>query len=697
MAKTLLRANHERVLIALLTVFAAAMIGAAWLYYRLERNAVAHAAVNELTAVVETESAQVGNWRRERLADGRVLQASPLMATAGRALSAPRAEGNDRAELTLMLGRMAREFRYADISLVDADGSVHFRLMSDEVTSDSLKQHLRRKLAGDAIAAGDAILSDLTLDTRAGQPLMALAVPVEKRGAIILEIDPANFLYPYLRSWPTPRRTAETLLFRSEGADRALILNQPRDARGKPLLVRMPIAAPRADGPGPSEPLGHYTDYRGEAVMGVFGHVPDSPWDLFAKIDWSEVNASLARLWWELIVVAVLIALANAVGVGLVWRSHQLDSARDREARFRTIANDTPAYLWMSGEDGAAPFVNHPLRAFLGSEMELMGGGLAFAHPEDRERVAAAIRERSAARGEFAEEFRARRADGEYRWVIVHGVPRFAPRGEFLGYAGSMIDITERRDAEDNLQAANSVLALGLKERTRAEGEIRALTARLIEAQEEERTRLARELHDDLSQQIAAVSIGASNLKRRLTAESGSAIEQCAKIQEKLSQLAGFVRQVSHQLHPAVLEHSGLGAALRSYCKEVESLTSRRIAIGFDGSFAAVRPAVALCVYRVAQEAIQNSIKHARAEGAEVTLRCDDSAVYLTVSDRGIGLDPAAPRGLGLVSMEERARLVHGTVEVKNRPGGGVSVELRAPLWGDEGNEKSSQAALGGG
>ena len=118
-----------------------------------------------------------------------------------------------------------------------------------------------------------------------------------------------------------------------------------------------------------------------------------------------------------------------------------------------------------------------------------MGGGLAFAHPEDRERVAAAIRERSAARGEFAEEFRARRADGEYRWVIVHGVPRFAPRGEFLGYAGSMIDITERRDAEDNLQAANSVLALGLKERTRAEGEIRALTARLIEAQEEERTR----------------------------------------------------------------------------------------------------------------------------------------------------------------------------------------------------------------
>jgi len=696
MAKGIFRADHDRVLIALLTVCAAAMIGAAWLYYRLERNAVEVAAVNELTAVVETESAQVSNWRGERLGDGRVLRASPLMGAAGRALSVPTAKGADREELASMLGRMAREFRYADISLVDADGSVHFRLMSGANSSDSLRQRLRRKLAADAIGAGDAILSDLTLDTRAGQPLMALAVPVEKRGAIILEIDPANFLYPYLRSWPTPRHTAETLLFRSEGPDRALILNQPRDARGKPLLARMRIL-PKADGQDVTAPPRRYQDYRGEPVLGVSVHVPDSSWDLLAKIDWSEVDASLARLGWELIVVASLIALANAVGVGSVWRSHQLHSARDREARFRTIANDTPAYLWMSSEDGTGPFVNQPLRAFLGSEMDLAGGGLLFAHPDERARVAAAIQATTAERGEFAEEFRARRADGEYRWVIVHGVPRFAPGGEFLGYAGSMIDITERREAEDNLQAANSVLALGLKERTRAEGEIRALTARLIEAQEEERTRLARELHDDLSQQIAAVSIGASNLKRQLPAEAGPAIEQCAQIQEKLSQLAGLVRQVSHQLHPAVLEHSGLGAALRSYCKEVESLTSRRIAISFEGSFGAVRPAVALCVYRVAQEAIQNSIKHARAEGAEVTLRCDDSTVYLTVSDRGIGMDPGAPRGLGLVSMEERTRLVHGTVDVKNRPGGGVSVELRAPLCGDEGNEENSHAAQSAG
>jgi signal transduction histidine kinase len=127
----------------------------------------------------------------------------------------------------------------------------------------------------------------------------------------------------------------------------------------------------------------------------------------------------------------------------------------------------------------------------------------------------------------------------------------------------------------------------------------------------------------------------------------------------------------------------------------VEGLTSRRIAISFEGNCPAVPPAVALCVYRVAQEAIQNSIKHSGTGEVDVLLHCGETGVQLTVQDRGIGLDPGAPRGLGLVSMEERARLVQGTVEVKNRSGGGVSVELRIPLCGDVGNAVTSQEACG--
>ena len=146
-------------------------------------------------------------------------------------------------------------------------------------------------------------------------------------------------------------------------------------------------------------------------------------------------------------------------------------------------------------------------------------------------------------------------------------------------------DITERKQVEQQLRAANAALAEELKERTRAEKEIQALTARLITAQEEERTRLARELHDDLSQQIATLSIAASNLKKDIAPEYAEARAQSERIQQKLVQLAEGVRRLSHNLHPAVLEYSGLGAALRSYCSEFSTLTGMTISFRAEGSF----------------------------------------------------------------------------------------------------------------
>jgi signal transduction histidine kinase len=127
-------------------------------------------------------------------------------------------------------------------------------------------------------------------------------------------------------------------------------------------------------------------------------------------------------------------------------------------------------------------------------------------------------------------EFRVRRFDGEYRWVIADGVPRFSSKGEFKGYAGSLLDITERKEAEERLRAVNADLARELEERTRTEKEVQALSARLISAQEEERARLARELHDDVSQQIAALSIGMSSLKRHIPQQQADVREQSDRI-----------------------------------------------------------------------------------------------------------------------------------------------------------------------
>jgi len=216
-----------------------------------------------------------------------------------------------------------------------------------------------------------------------------------------------------------------------------------------------------------------------------------------------------------------------------------------------------------------------------------------------------------------------------------------------------------------------------------AEREIMALSERLINAQEEERARLARELHDDVSQQIAALSIGMSNLKRQIPQGQEEAREQSVRLQQKLVQVAESIRRLSHELHPAVLEHSGLGAAVRDYCLEFGLLTNIRVTCKAEGSFENVPIAVALCVYRVTQEALQNVAKHARVGEAEVELTRTNGLLSLTVSDRGAGVNAnraGTPAGLGLVSIKERTRLVKGTFRIQSRPNQGTTLGVRIPL-----------------
>jgi signal transduction histidine kinase len=222
-----------------------------------------------------------------------------------------------------------------------------------------------------------------------------------------------------------------------------------------------------------------------------------------------------------------------------------------------------------------------------------------------------------------------------------------------------------------------------ISERVRTENQIKALSARLLNAQEEERSRLARELHDDISQRIAALSIGMSNLRRQIPAEQTEIREQSKRIQQNMAQIAESIHRLSHELHPAVLEHSGLGVALRDCCSEFGLLTHIQVSYRTRGSFGNVPPDVALCVYRVAQEALQNVAKHARVAQAEVELIRADGEICLTVSDRGAGmaLDRAGmPAGLGLVSIKERTRLVNGTLQIRSEPNQGATLSLKIPV-----------------
>lgn len=239
------------------------------------------------------------------------------------------------------------------------------------------------------------------------------------------------------------------------------------------------------------------------------------------------------------------------------------------------------------------------------------------------------------------------------------------------------------RTSEERLHAANLTLAEELEEKIRTEREIQALSARLINAQEDERARVARELHDDLSQQIAALSIGISNLKRTIPPNLAESRGQSERIREKLVHLAESIRRLSHELHPAVLQHCGLDVALRAFCSEFGTLAGIEVDFQSHGVFDGISPAVMLCLYRVAQEALQNVGRHAKTHQAEVKLTRTQENLILTVSDCGVGMclnESSTGRGLGLVSIKERTRLVGGVVDLQSQPNRGTSLTVTVPV-----------------
>lgn len=211
------------------------------------------------------------------------------------------------------------------------------------------------------------------------------------------------------------------------------------------------------------------------------------------------------------------------------------------------------------------------------------------------------------------------------------------------------------------------------------------LAGRLITAQEAERTRIARDLHDDISQQLAGVSIAFSGLRQRLGGYpiSGELQQELADLQQQTLALARNVRHLSHDLHPTVLQHLGLVKGLTAYCSQLDRAHGVTIRCTAEGDFATMSPDAALCVYRIAQEALRNVIAHAGASRADVQLRRDGDHVEITILDDGRGFDAAGgverSTGLGLVSITERAKIAGGSLDIVTGAARGTRVQARIP------------------
>jgi signal transduction histidine kinase len=281
-------------------------------------------------------------------------------------------------------------------------------------------------------------------------------------------------------------------------------------------------------------------------------------------------------------------------------------------------------------------------------------------HPDDTERWRQVYDQAFDQREPFHLEHRHRRHDGQYRWVVTAGVPRWDADGSFVGYIGTTVDITERK----------------LEEAARA-------SRKLIEAHEEEKTRIARELHDDISQRMSLLGMHLGIVKQLLPASAPDLDEAIGELSGQIRELAADIQALSHGLHSPKLEHIGLKAAVAGLCEEL----SNRHGVTADVHIENIPPAlphdISLCVYRVLQEALQNVFKHGVPPRAYVSLTGETDAINLTVTDSGPGFDPdQAMRGpgLGLTSMKERLKVVGGQLSIQSQRRQGTTIHAVAPL-----------------
>jgi PAS domain S-box-containing protein len=461
------------------------------------------------------------------------------------------------------------------------------------------------------------------------------------------------------------------------------------------------------------------------------------------------------------------------------------NAVRESEQRFRSVADTAPVLIWMSDTDKLCTYFNQPWLDFTGRaiEQELGNGWADRVHAEDLQRCLDTYTDSFDRRKKFRMEYRLLRHDGEYRWILDMGVPRFNPDNSFAGYIGIAVDVTERKWAENALReseekfrsvfrdagvgmvivspegrflGANTAFCeylgyteeelrektvesitladdwpafskklrellaggssfrwfdkrclhksgrivhtqssaslirssdgkpqyfvgevLDVTSRIEAERALSEMTRKLIAAQEQERARIGRELHDDINQRLAVLAVELEQLQ----ANPFEIEARAQELRRQAIEISDDVQALSHDLHSSKLEYLGVAAGIRSWCREFAE--RQKMEIDFKSSLRSALPIeVGRTLLRVLQEALHNASKHSGVKRVEVRLREQAGEIHLVISDSGKGFEvnPALRgKGLGLTSMQERVRLLSGTILIKSRPMGGTTIHVRVP------------------
>jgi PAS domain S-box-containing protein len=345
-------------------------------------------------------------------------------------------------------------------------------------------------------------------------------------------------------------------------------------------------------------------------------------------------------------------------------RKRAEETLKESELRFRLLADTAPVLIWMSGTDKLCTYFNKPWLEFTGRSIdaERGNGWTERVHVDDLRRCMDTYTQAFDRHEEFRMEYRLRRHDGEYRWLVDIGVPRFNQDHSFAGYIGSCIDVTEGKQAEQALTG---------------------MSRKLVEAHEQERTRIGRDLHDDIVQRLALLAVELDGVQKDVPVSANELAKRIDDLRNQATQITNDVQLLSHELHSSKLEYLGIVGAIKIFCREFGE--RQRLEIDFHSHDlpASLPTELSLSLFRVLQEALRNATKHSGVKNFEVRLWGSAGEIHLTVNDLGAGFEAEAAMkstGLGLTSMRERLRLVGGELSINSQPKRGTTIHARVPI-----------------
>lgn len=367
-------------------------------------------------------------------------------------------------------------------------------------------------------------------------------------------------------------------------------------------------------------------------------------------------------------------ALRNASGRVVVLRGTAQDisekkeaerSLRESEERFRSVFRDAGIGMVIVSLEGRFLAANGAFCEYLGyTEEELLRQSVkSVTHPEDWEAFSRVLHE-AVAQGKNFQRFEKRciHKTGQLVWTESSGSVIRDANGKARYFVGEVLDVTQRKLADQALASINR---------------------KLIEAQEQERTRVARELHDDVAQSVALLTAKMDEIKNAPPPRKEDFRAHMNELIAQAGQIAADIHAISHSLHSSRLEHLGVVSAMGGFCREYAGRQKVEIRFSHQGIPPRIPEEISLCLFRVLQEALQNATRHSGARHFQVHFYGTEEEVGLRVSDTGRGFDPGRAmhqQGLGLTSMHERLRLVGGTLSVESTPDKGTTIHAHVPL-----------------